>query len=229
MRIAALVFLALLLVAGCSEANRGRPRAGSTAPAPTTRTSQPAPTTAKPSQPAGPPAPGTPIADVITWIEAADPADPAAFHSATRQGSVTQLQHNDVAFTTPSGKTRCMTDSMFSSGDLACLVQLTKPPPRPNDIEGQWIGNWVQFDGPALTVGGIHGDPGRFVYGDGAQLPYGKALKFGDYQCRSDQVGLFCVNYAHQSAARISDAGVEPFGCLQNVAPPPDIGQKFSC
>jgi hypothetical protein len=26
-----------------------------------------------------------------------------------------------------------------------------------------------------------------------------------------------------------TDAGVAPFGCLEKIAPPPDIGEKFSC
>ena len=56
-------------------------------------------------------------------------------------------------------------------------------------------------------VGSVHGDPGRFAAGTGPELPYGQSLAFGDYRCRSDQAGLVCVNYAHQSAARFSDAG----------------------
>jgi hypothetical protein len=157
------------------------------------------------------------------------PPTSTVYHSATRGSDVTQLQNNDVVFTTAAGKTSCITDSTFGNGDLACLVHLIEPPPRPQGIEGQWVGGWVEFDGPTLTVGSVHGDPGRFLYGDGAALPPGNPLKFGHYQCRADQAGLFCVNYAHQSAARISDAGVEPFGCLHMVNRPPDIGEKFSC
>jgi hypothetical protein len=233
MRAGALLVAALLLVAGCSETVGSRPSgsSGTTAPpASSSSSAAPArPTTSKGAQPPNAPAAGAPISDVIAWVEAGEPADPRDYHSATREGSVTKLQDSDVAFTTPTGKTSCMTDSMFSTGDLACLVKLVNPPPRPNDVEGQWVGDWVEYDGPTLTVGSVHGDPGRFIYGDGAQLPLGKALKFADYQCRADQTGLFCVNYAHQSAARISDAGVEPFGCLQKVPPPTDIGAKFSC
>jgi hypothetical protein len=230
MRVQAVAVVALMLVAGCSESVGGRPQAGSSTIAPTPCCTSRAPSSStKAAPPQGAPAAGAPISDVIGWIEAGEPADPGAYHSATRQGSVTQLQNGDVAFITPSGKTSCMTDSMFSTGDLACLVQFTNPPPRPPDAYGEWIGNWVEFDGPTLSVGSVHGDPGRFIYGDGPQLPYGKSLKFGDYQCRADQAGMFCVNYAHQSGARINDAGVEPFGCLQKVPPPQDIGVKFSC
>jgi hypothetical protein len=122
-----------------------------------------------------------------------------------------------------------MTDSRYAGDALACLVELTNPPPRPADVYGEWKGGWVDFTGPTLDVGSAHGDPGRFSRGTGPELPYGQSLTFGDYRCRADQAGLFCVNYAHQSAVRFSDAGVEPFGCLQKVSPPPDIGEKFSC
>jgi hypothetical protein len=87
----------------------------------------------------------------------------------------------------------------------------------------------VDFAGPSMEVGSAHGDPGRFSSGTGQELPYGQSLAFGDYRCRADPAGLFCVNYAHQSAARFSDAGIEAFGCLREVTPPADIGKKFSC
>ncbi len=173
---------------------------------------------------AKPPGQSAPIGDVVAWIEAASPADPGTYHAATRDGQTTQLG-DDVAFTTPSGKTQCMTDS----GPLACLVDLTNPPPRPADAYGEWKGGWVDFDGTSMAVGSAHGDPGRFAAGTGPELPYGQSLAFGDYRCRSDQSGLFCVNYAHQSAAKLSDAGVEPFGCLQPATAPPQIGEMYSC
>ena len=44
-----------------------------------------------------------------------------------------------------------------------------------------------------------------------------------------DAEGLFCVNYAHQSAGRFSAAGIEPYGCLRQVTAPADIGVKFAC
>src|ERR1700747_1533355 len=110
-----------------------------------------------------------------------------------------------------------------------CMGNLKTPPPKPAGLELHWAGGWVDFDGQSLSVGSIHGDPGPFTNGNGPQLPYGKALKFGDYRCRTDQIGLYCANDAHQSAARYSDAGIEPFGCLTSVPPPADIGIKFSC
>jgi hypothetical protein len=122
-----------------------------------------------------------------------------------------------------------MTDSKYRGGTLACLVKLIDPPPRPADAATEWIGGWVDFDGASITVGGLHGDPGRFTAGDGPPLPSGGALKFGDYQCRADQAGLYCVNYAHQSAARFSEAGIVAFGCAKQVTPPSDVGEKFVC
>jgi hypothetical protein len=225
MRIAGLIATSLL-VAGCSQslgnnAERIQPVPSTPAPTTSSRPSTTAPTSAKPAEP---PKAGAPIADVIAWIEAGSPADAGAYHSATRDGVITELG-DDVAFTTPSGKTNCMT----AGGTLACLVDLADAPPRPAEVYGEWKGGWVDFAGATLEVGSAHGDPGRFSNGTGPELPYGQALEFGDYRCRADPSGLFCANYAHRSAARFSDAGIQPFGCLQKVTPPADIGQKFSC
>jgi hypothetical protein len=165
---------------------------------------------------------------VVAWIEAGATADPAQYHSATREGETTDLGA-DVAFVTPSGKTNCMTDIKYSDGALACLVALTNPPPRPEDAYGEWKGGWIDYDGKGVTVGSVHGDPGRFAAGSGQELPYGKSLAFGDFRCRSDQAGLFCVNYARQSAVQFSAAGVQPFGCLEPATAPPQIGEMFSC
>jgi hypothetical protein len=229
MRIAGLI-AASVLVAGCSHSVGGdgeRTSPSSIVPPSTTRA---APSTTSPTStaPARPPGEGAPIADVIAWVEAGAPADPRSYHSATRGGETTELGE-DVAFVTPSGKANCMTDWKYSVGALACLVDLTNPPPRPDDAYGEWKSGWIDYDGTSVQVGSVHGDPGRFTAGSGPELPYGKSLAFGDFRCRSDQAGLFCVNYAHQSAARFSDAGVEPFGCLQPATAPPQIGQMFSC
>ncbi len=219
MRIAVLIAASVLLAA-CSAQTDGRAMRSPGASSPTVTT---------PSAPrvSTPPAVGAPISEVIRWIEAATSADPSAFHTAIRDGATTQLG-DDVAFTTPSGTSQCMTDQ-HADGALACLLTLTSPPPRPADVEGEWKGGWVDFPGMQLDIGSAHGDPGRFGAGTGAQLPYGQALAFGDYRCRSDPTGLFCVDYAHQSAARFSDAGVGVFGCLRQVEAPPGIGSRFSC
>lgn len=217
-----------LLVAGCSQgsdeaAERIQPVPSTSVSTTPARPSTP-PTSTKPAQP---PQPGAPIGAVVAWIEAGNPADAGGYHSAARDGQTTELGE-DVAFR--SGTTNCMTDSRNAGGALACLVDLTDPPPEPADVYGEWKGGWVDFAGPTLEVGSAHGDPGRFTNGTGAELASGESLEFGDYRCRADQAGVFCVNYAHQSAARFSDAGIEAFGCLQKVTPPPaDIGIKFSC
>jgi hypothetical protein len=229
MRIAVLI-AASVLVGGCSQGVGGdAEQAVPSLSAPTrTTASPPRTTTPTTTAPAKPPEAGAEIADVITFVEAGLPADVAGFHTATRDGAATQLGE-DVAFTTPSGKSQCMTDSKNFGGALACLVDLTIPPLQPPDVYGQWKGGWVDFAGPSVEIGSAHGDPGRFVAGTGPQLPYGQSLAFGDYRCRSDEAGLYCVNYANQSAARFSDAGIVPFGCLQKVTPPAGIGEKYSC
>jgi hypothetical protein len=121
-----------------------------------------------------------------------------------------------------------MTDSR-AGGALACLVDLTDPPPQPADVYGEWKGGWIDFSGLSVEVGSPHGDPGRFNKGTGAELPYGQSLAFGDYRCRADPAGVYCVNYAHQSAVKFDASGIETFGCLRPTTPPTDIGEKFSC
>ncbi len=165
--------------------------------------------------------------ELTAWVQAGTAGDASEFHRATRDGVTTDLGEY-VAFVTPSGKTQCMTDEK-SDGALACLVSLSDPPPRPAQAYGEWVGGWVDFDGAAVEVGAVRADPGQFTVGTGPELAYGSTLKFGDYQCRSDPDGLFCVNYAHRSAVRLSDAGVQPFGCLREVAPPEFVGAKYAC
>jgi hypothetical protein len=224
MRVAGLIAISLL-IAGCSQSTGGDVERITPIPPDTHRSSTTTTTTAKPTHP---PAPGAPMAEVIAWIEAGVVADSADYHVATRDGETTQLGE-DVAFTTPSGKTNCMTDSRHSDGALACLVDLADPPPRPDDAYGEWKGGWVDYDGKSVAVGSVHGDPGRFTVGSGPDLPYGQVLAFGDYRCRTDPVALFCANYANNTAVKFSDAGIEPFGCLQPTTAPPLIGKMFSC
>jgi hypothetical protein len=217
-----------VLIGGCSQGGKvERAEPSPSAPVTTTPTTpRTTPPTPKPA--AEPPGPGAPVSDVIAFVESGQPADAAKYHSATRDGAITELG-DDVAFTTPSGTSNCMTDGKYFGGALACLVDLTNPPPQPAEVYGQWKGDWIDFSGPSVEVGSAHGDPGRFTRGTGPELPYGQSLAFGDYRCRAHPTGLFCVNYAHRSAVRFSDAGIEPYGCLQKVTPPADIGEKFSC
>lgn len=228
MRIAALVAVSLL-VAGCSHAGGGQSGQPPTSQPLTTTSS----TTGTPSASKAPgalavPGAGTPTSDVIAWIEAAHPVDPGRYHAATRDGGTTQLG-NDIALTANGGNVSCMTDAKHTGGALACLVQLTSPPPRPDTAYGDWQGGWVDFDGTNLQVGSSRADPGPFLNGNGPELANGDSLSFGDYRCRADQAGVFCVNYAHQSAVRFASAGIQPFGCLRPVPPPDGVGVAFGC
>jgi len=221
MRIAALIAASCLaagLVAGCSHAGSSRSR----------QTPSSTQTVSKPSAPSTPPAAGAAISDVIAWIETGHPADTGRYHTVTRDGVTTQLG-NDVAFTVPPGKVVCMTDAKHTGGALTCLVGLASPPPRPETAYGEWKGDWVDFDGMNLRIGAARGDPGPFVNGNGPELANGDSLSYDDYRCRADQAGLFCVNYAHQSAVRFGSAGIEQFGCLRSVPAPDGVGTAFSC
>lgn len=221
MRIAALVALTLL-AAGCSPGHHGQPRPAGQASGTSSTT-----TAAASGQP-GPPAADAATSEVIAWIEAGHPADPAGFHSVTRDGVATPLG-GDVAFAAQTGKVVCMTDAKHTGPAPVCLVELTNPPAAPMTAYGEWKGGWVFFDGTNLQVGAARGDPGPFVDGDGPALPDGDSLSFADYRCRADRTGVFCVNYAHRSAVRFGTAGIEPFGCLQPVPPPDGVGLAFAC
>ncbi len=229
----AATLLGLVLVAGCSSGDDGQAGQYKTlTPVPSKSTSV-APshsttTSVRPPVARTPPAADAPIAEVIAWIGAQPPIATDPFHTASRDGVQTQLG-DDVAFVTPTGISKCMTDSTYHDGALACMVSLKNAPPRPEGVEGEWIGGWVDFYGETVQIGSLHGDPGRFVAGYGPELGYTQSLKFGDYQCRSDETGLYCANLAHQSAVRFSNAGVETFGCLQQVDPPEGIGAQFEC
>ena len=232
MRIAVL-FAAALLVAGCSQ--DGPPRTTALTPITPSRAVSSTPPTSTPtttsgttaSSADGAPRGGAPIAAAIAWVEAAAPMDAADFSVALRGGTTTRLT-DDVAFTTPSG-TRCMTDVKRAAADLACLVDLTDPPPQPSDVYGAWKGGWVDFDGADVRVGSAHGDPGRFAVGQGPPLPAEKSLSFGDYRCRTDVSTLICVNYARQTAVRYRDDGIETFGCTRQSPPAAGVGIQFSC
>jgi hypothetical protein len=232
MRIA-MVLAASALVAGCSSGAGGSldhaessPTTGgsTTSTVPRTPTS---PSTPRSTTPSLAPAAGASMTDVIAWIEAGTPADVAGFHTMTRGGDTTDLG-DGVAFVTAGTEANCVTDK-YQNGALACLVKLTAPPATPPGIESAWKNNWVDFPGTTVDVGSPHGDPGPFGDGTGAELPAGQSLAFGDYRCRADTAGLFCVDYAHQTAVRLSAAGVEGFGCLQKVTPPAEIGLRLSC
>lgn len=226
----------LLLVTACShstdgEAQRSQSTQASTAstsdrPGTSSQSSTSAQSTPTATVSVAPP-PGVPIAEAITWVEAGQPADAAEFKIALRGSTTTQLD-SDTAFTTPAGTT-CMTDAKHQVPALACIVNLDDPPPQPPDVYGQWKGGWVDFDGTSIEVGSSHGDPGRFSYGQGAPLPTGTSLSFGDYRCRSDESTLICLDYAHHSAVRLAASGVDAYGCAREVTPPAGIGIRFAC
>ncbi|MBU3752160.1 MAG: hypothetical protein FGM52_17240 [Mycobacterium sp.] len=122
-----------------------------------------------------------------------------------------------------------MTETSRGDGGLACLVDLTDPPPRPPDVYGVWKGGWVDFDDTGVRVGSAHGDPGRFSAGQGPPLPVGGSLSFGDFRCRADTAALICVNYARQTAVRYSDDGIDTYGCSRQMPPKSGIGIQYAC
>ncbi|MFJ1457473.1 hypothetical protein [Nocardia sp. N2S4-5] len=211
MRIAVLTML-VLLAAGCSLTKDGEPHPVSDA------------VTQAPAR-------GASFADVAAWVQAGKPVDTAQFGTATRDGKSTPL-NGDIAFVSPTGKIKCTTDFRGRVDDLSCLVELQHPPTRPpGEYIGNWVPNWIDYSGAALSVGSLHGDPGPFILGDGAPLPYGSRITAKDYTCRLETDGLVCIHTVVKSGARISDAGVVPFGCLREKTADPkeNVGQVFGC
>lgn len=236
MRIAVLL-AASVLVAGCSKIPASQPgptqltpitpshSSGAGTSTTSTARSSASPTTSSPS--AAAPAAGQPVAEAIAWVEAGPPVDDADFRVALRGGTSTSLGE-DTAFTTPSGTT-CMTEVKRAAGGLACLVNLVDPPPQPPDVYGAWKGGWVDFDGSSVRIGSAHGDPGRFAAGQGAPLPPGGSVSFGDFRCRTDASTLVCINYSSRTGVRYSDAGIDTFGCTRQSPAPAGVGEQYSC
>lgn len=229
-RVAGLLFVVVLWLAACSHPSPVPPPSDAV----TTASSRAAATasTSAPSVP-GPPADNAPIDVVIAFIEAGKAADPTDYHTASYDGRVRLLDApTDVAFRSPGDLqprevAGCIT-TYNSDSVLHCLPGLRNPPSRPAELAGQWIGGWVDFDGDTITVGSPHGDPGPFMQGSGRELPYGERLAFGDYQCRSDPTGLYCVNYSHKSAVRLGDE-VVPYGCHKESTSSLYVGEQYTC
>jgi hypothetical protein len=216
----AFVAAAVLVVAGCSQ-DAGSPAAPAK------------PSSSTPRAAGAQPAAGAPVSEVIAWIAAGEAADPSGFQTVTDGYHTTQIAP-DASFVTPaptgSDHTSCITNSKYDAtrGRLTCTVNFTNPPTPPPGVE-QFRGRWVVYDGLSVQVGSQHGDAGVFGQGVGPELSYGKSLKFGDYQCRVEQAGVYCANIPHQTAVKLSEAGVETFGCLASVTPPPNIGLEWRC
>ncbi|NGX07168.1 hypothetical protein [Mycobacteroides franklinii] len=232
------VLALILLVAGCAPQRQQTPSTSSSAASTsssstastTTSTTTSRTTTTMSRAPA--PGPRASVESVTRWIEAGDPVAAEKFRTVDQDGTPGQLPEGDVAFRAPGelGPRTvggCITEMKYQE-PLSCLPGLRNAPRRPPDLPGQWIGGWVSFDGATVTIGSRHGDPGPFIAGVGLPLEYGKRLKFGDYQCRSDQKGLYCVNYPHHSAIRMSDE-LEVFGCTKRATPPRGIGVQYDC
>jgi hypothetical protein len=158
--------------------------------------------------------------------------DPNAFRAVSRDGTITTLPDPaDVAFRPPgpyddNNVAGCVTEFSYRPA-LVCIPPLTNPPKKP-DAPGQWIGSWVTFDGAKITIGSFHGDPGPFNDGSGKPLNYGDTITFGDYQCRSDPSGMYCMSRSHQSGLAMSGT-LTTYGCVKLPIHPEGVGEQFTC
>ncbi|WP_078322305.1 hypothetical protein [Mycobacteroides chelonae] len=223
------VLCLIFLVAGCVAHTQQQAPTSSTSPSASAPSTAPATTTSTATTAPGPEAS---VESVTRWIEAGAPVDAEEFRTVDQDGAPSQLSEGEVAFRSPGELGPriiggCITAFKYKM-PLSCLPGIHNAPPRPPDLPGQWISGWVSFDGATVTVGSLHGDPGPFSEGVGLPLEHGKRLKFGDYQCRSDLKGLYCVNYPHHSAIRMSDE-LEVYGCTRRATPPRGIGVQYDC
>lgn len=232
MRRFAVLTSVLILAVGCSDDATSKttplPETG-TAPASAVPTSS-APTSSSQAPAAPPPEAVASPEALVRWVAAGRPADPADFQTVERDGEATELTGDDVAFRLPGDlKPNTLAGCIRRlSETLSCLPGLADPPPKPPENLWQWISNWVDFNGSTITVGGYHGDPGPFSDGPGAPLPYGDSIKSGDYQCRSDPSGLYCVSLSKHTGLRMSET-LTAFGCAKQATPPAGIGEQYDC
>ncbi|MEU7631623.1 hypothetical protein AB0C34_16780 [Nocardia sp. NPDC049220] len=168
----------------------------------------------------------------ISWVQAGNSIDLGAYHSArTDNGPATDLK-TDIAFVSPTGKISCITGVAHNIEGFDCEVELKQPVPQPREGYGNWFGGFVSYSGQRLTVGQFRGDPGLFINGSGQTLPYDSTVTFENYACRLATTGLTCVNPAERTGVHMSDEGIVPFGCLQEVPESerePSVGHAYRC
>ncbi|MFF7944270.1 hypothetical protein ACFZC5_31580 [Nocardia gamkensis] len=204
----------VLLLGGCAHTTTGRPH-------PVAGASQ-----------SGAPEKAGDLRDRIAWVRQGTPVDLTGFHSARIDGGPVTDLREDIAFVSPTRKISCITGTALEMDGFDCMVSLTDPVPAPGEGYGQWFGGYVSYSGQRLTVGRFRGDPGLFINGEGATLPYDSTVTFGEYLCRLATTGLTCVNPTTGSGVQLSSEGVVPLGCLREL---PDaeresvVGRAYAC
>lgn len=111
--------------------------------------------------------------------------DPAP---VTPSAAVTREITASYDFVTPSKNIGCVLSAESARCDIA--KKSWKAPPKPDDCDLDW-GNGVAVggDGEASIV-----CAGDTVLGGSQTLPYGDAVRVGDYVCASSQAGVRCTN-----------------------------------
>lgn len=185
-----------------------------------------------PATPSGSPTPVTSPADAPRpGPGSSQPGTPAA-STPSVAGAIDVARYEVADFATPSGRIWCGLQASlalchFPFGDF----QGTIP-----DSERACPGEGLDVTGIEVTSAGSRyfcsGDPSAwpvrgeqrvawhkntgfpFVSFDGqtlATLPYGRALKYGRYLCRSETVGVTCANTSTGHGFRVARAGVVLF------------------
>jgi hypothetical protein len=93
-----------------------------------------------------------------------------------------------AAFVTPSRNIGCYLDDQGARCDIS--RRNWEPPPAPADCDLDW-GGGISVSGAGEASFTCAGDT---VLGGKEELAYGKAVRAGDFTCRSDSKAMRCEN-----------------------------------
>ena len=108
-----------------------------------------------------------------------------------------------TAFASPTGNILCVIERDWAS----CTLQAKtwRVPPRPASCDTDY--------GPDLLVGAsgkadfrCSSDAAPYDWDGGRTLAYGRAIRFGDMRCQSDQAGMLCESLATGHGFTVSRA-----------------------
>ena len=129
----------------------------------------------------------------------ADPTQPPAASAGlgdrnpapvTPSGGVTRESTAPYDFVMPSKNIGCFVSAESARCDIA--QKAWKAPPRPADCDLDW-GNGISVGADGKATITCAGDT---VLGGSHTLPYGEAVRVGDFLCASAATGVRCANEA---------------------------------
>lgn len=123
----------------------------------------------------------TPSADKVT----SEPTAQTGFGGKPSEAAAAREVDGSYLFMMPSGNIGCHLDPEFARCDIG--AKSWEPPPKPDDCELDW-GSGLVVDAEDVTFG-CSGDT---VLGGSEVLPYGDAVRSGDFICESASANVRC-------------------------------------